>query len=146
EPLLVALLLGAVWAAIDGRRRTVLALGTAGCLLRPECWPFLALWALWACRRDPGLRLPALAAAALIPLAWFVPDLIGAGTPLEGSETARQGGLEPLDALRAIGRALAAPLAAAWLGLALLLATARGRPERPLDLLLAGALAWIGLV
>ncbi len=146
EPLLVALVLGAVWAALDERRGWALGLGTAAALLRPECWPFLAVWAWFATREHPRLRAAAIAVAVLIPLAWFVPDIVGAGTPLEGGETARAGGIEPLDGLEVLGRALAAPLAAAWIGVALLLWRERDGLDRPLAILLAGAGAWIGLV
>ena len=155
EPLLVALVLGAIWAALDERREWVLALGTAAALLRPEVWPFLALGAYLASREHPRLRAASIAVAILVPLAWFVPDIVGAGTPLEGGETARAGGIEPLDGLAVLGRALAAPLAACWIGLALLLW--RGdfvnqwfaktpRYDRALAILLAGAIAWILLV
>jgi hypothetical protein len=161
DPLLVSLLLGAIWAALDGRQGLALGLGTIAALLRPECWPFLALYALTG-RDDPRLRLGAIFAAVLIPVAWFVPDILGAGTPLEGSETARMGGLELVDAAEVLGRALAAPLLAVWVGLALLLAGSaaavspamrmKRRPrwrwgvEPPLAVLLLGALAWVGLV
>ncbi|HKO39445.1 MAG TPA: hypothetical protein VJU14_13860 [Solirubrobacterales bacterium] len=146
EPLLVALVLGAIWAALDERRAVALGLGTAAALLRPECWPFLVLWAFYATKGRPRLRAAAIAAAVLVPLAWLVPDLVGAGNPLEGGETARAGGIEPVDGLEVLGRALAAPLAAAWVGLALLLWRERGGLDRPLAILLAGAGAWILLV
>jgi hypothetical protein len=146
EPLLVALVLGAIWAALDERRGLALGLGTVAALLRPECWPFLLVWAFYATRDRPRLRVAAIAAAVLIPLAWLVPDLVGAGNPLEGGETARAGGIEPLDGLEVLGRALAAPLAAAWVGLALLLWRERDELDRPLQVLLAGAGAWILLV
>jgi hypothetical protein len=155
EPLLVALVLGAIWAALDERRSWVLGLGTAAALLRPEVWPFLALWAYFASRDRPGLRAAAILVAISVPLAWFVPDLLGAGNPLEGGETARAGGIEPLDGLTVLGRALAAPLAACWIGLALLLwrgdfvnhgLTKAPRDDRALPILLAGATAWILLV
>ena len=158
EPLLVALVLGAVWAALDDRRGVVLGLGAAAALLRPEVWPFLALWAFYASRERPRLRAAAIVVAVLIPLAWFVPDIVGAGTPLQGGETARAGGIEPLDGLAVLGRAIAAPLAAAWLGLALLLwrgdfvkqwftkAPRAAGLDRTLTILLAGASAWILLV
>lgn len=156
EPLLVALVLGAVWAALDERPGRVLGLGAAAALLRPECWPFLAVWAYLAIRDHPRLRVAALAVAVAVPLVWFVPDLVGAGNPFEGGETARAGGIEPLDGLEVLGRALAAPLAAAWIGVALLLWQwhARARPrlldppgdDRPLAVLLAGAAAWVLLV
>lgn len=146
EPLLVALVLGAIWAALDERPGRVLGLGTAAALLRPEVWPFLAVWAWFATRERPRLRAAAIAIAIFVPLAWFVPDIVGAGTPLEGGETARAGGIEPLDALEVLGRALAAPLAAAWLGIALLLWRERDGLGQPLRVLLAGAGAWIALV
>lgn len=152
EPLLVALVLGAIWAALDERPGPALGLGTAAALLRPECWPFLALWAFYATKERPRLRAAAIAAAVLIPLAWFVPDIVGAGNPLEAGETARAGGIEPLDGLKVLGRALAAPLAAAWIGVALLLWTRRGEEgrrsdlDRPLAILLAAAGAWVLLV
>lgn len=146
EPLLVALVLGAIWAALDERRGVALGLGTAAALLRPECWPFLVLWAFYASRERPRLRAAAIAVAVLVPLAWLVPDLVGAGNPLEGGETARAGGIEPLDGLEVLGRALVAPLAAAWIGLALLLWREGDQLARPLKILLAGAGAWIALV
>jgi hypothetical protein len=146
EPLLVALALAAIWAALDKRPGVALGLGTAAALLRPECWPFLLVWAYYATRERPRLRLAAIVVAVLVPLAWLVPDLVGAGNPLEGGETARAGGIEPLDGLEVLGRALAAPLAAAWVGLALLLWRERDELDRPLQVLLAGAAAWIVLV
>jgi hypothetical protein len=156
EPLLVALILGAIWAALDERREWVLALGTAAALLRPEAWPFLALYGLSVRGHHPRLRAATIAIAILVPVAWFVPDILGAGTPLEGSETARAGGIEPLDGLEVLGRALAAPLAACWIGLALLLwrgdfvnqwfAKTPRPADRPVAVLFAGAVAWILLV
>lgn len=148
EGLLVALVLGAFALGLEGRTRAALWVGTAASLLRPECWPFLAIWAWREARREPGLRIHALAAAVVIPVAWFVPDLFAAGTPLEGSETARQGGIELGEVGQVAGRALAAPLAAIWVGVALFLIQRRrdSDPDRALTVLLLGALAWIALV
>jgi hypothetical protein len=155
EPLLVALVLGAIWAALDERREWALGLGAAAALLRPECWPFLALWAYFASRGHPRLRAATIAVAIVVPVAWFVPDIVGAGNPLEGGETARAGGLEPLDGLAVLGRAFVAPLAACWIGLALLLwqgalvdhrLTKAPSYDRDLAILLAGAGTWILLV
>ena len=146
EPLLVALVLGAIWAALDERPGWVLGLGAAAALLRPEVWPFLAVWAWFDVQGRPHLHAAAVAVAILVPLVWFVPDLVGAGNPFEGGETARAGGIEPLDGLEVLGRALIAPLAAAWIGVALLLWRKRDGLDRPLAILLAGATAWIVLV
>jgi len=183
EPMGVALILAAVAVALERRPVAALWLGAAASLLRPECWAFLAAWAVWEIRRErrgeavremPGrgeessLLSHALAAAILIPLAWFAPDLIGAGNPLEGSETARNGGLELSEIADVFGRALIAPLAAIWIGVALFARQADGATFCPLYRgtkrctrggegvrpggdavvwgLLAGAFAWIALV
>jgi hypothetical protein len=145
EPLLVALVLGAIWLALERRPRGALWLGVAASLLRPECWPFLAVWAWREAARMPGLRPHAVAGAVLIPLLWFVPDLLGAGDPLSGSQTARGDEIEPGEALEVLGRAATAPLAAAWLGAGLLLAERRPG-DRAARVLLLGAAAWVGLV
>jgi hypothetical protein len=136
--------------ALERRPVGALWLGVAASLLRPECWPFLAAWAIWEMRGNPRLRPHAITAAILIPLAWFVPDLIGAGNPLEGSETARNGGWELGEVAEVFGRALAAPLAAIWIGVVLFLTTggADVRPGRDVVVwvLLVGVLAWVALV
>lgn len=145
EPLLVALVLGAVGAALERRDALALWLGVGAALLRPECWPFLAIWAFWAQRQRASLRPHALLALLLLPAAWFLPDLLGSGDALSGSRTARGDGFELGEAAEVLGRALAAPLAAAWAGLALLLLTRRRGERLSLTLALAAA-AWIGLV
>ena len=155
EPMGVALVLGAAALALQRRPGGALWLGVAASLLRPECWPFLVAWAIWEMRRNPRLRPHAIAAAILIPLAWFVPDLIGAGNPLEGSETARNGGLELSEIAEVLGRALIAPLAAIWIGVALFLApqTSGATHLRPISPSLrftgvgrelVGAMRWFG--
>lgn len=148
EPLLVALVLGAIGLALGGRPRAALWLGALASLLRPECWPFLVLWAWREVKRDPRLRADAAVAAVLIPLAWFLPDLLGAGNPLEGSETARQGGIELMEVAEVLGRALTAPLAGVWIGVALFLSrrSSDRHSEAVLRILLAAAVGWVAVV
>ena len=115
EPLLVALVLGAVLAALDGRSRLALALAGLAALVRPEVWPFLALYGVWAWRAEPRLR-PWLAALALaVPALWLAPDLLTAGGAPGGGERALRGDGSALAAIgEALWRAAAMPLAAAW--------------------------------
>jgi hypothetical protein len=47
EPILAAVVLWAFERHLDGRRDHALYLGVAAALLRPEAWPFLALYGLW---------------------------------------------------------------------------------------------------
>ena len=149
EPLLVALVLGAVAAELCGRPRVALGLALAASLIRPEAWPFAIVYGVVAVRRDRRLRVPVIAGALMIPLAWFLPELLSTGDPVTGAEIAREGsGSPPVEALEVVGRALIAPLAAVWVGLVLLVSDWRcrgGAPEVE-RVLLIGALAWIGLV
>jgi hypothetical protein len=89
EPLLVSLVLGAVAAELERRRRLALALGFLAALLRPEAWPFLLAYGYWAGEGDRGLRRPAIALAAAVPLLWLVPDLVASGSALTGADVAR---------------------------------------------------------
>jgi hypothetical protein len=148
EPLLVALVLGAIGAALERRSVLALWLGFGAALLRPEAWPFLFAWGIWQGRREERLRPQLLVVVLLLPLAWFVPDLLGAGDPFAGARNARGGPIEPLEALTVLGRTLAAPLAAAWVGLVLFarLRDPARDEDRVLIALAAAALAWIGLV
>lgn len=85
--------------------------------------------------------------SALVLVLWFVPDLLGSGNPFEGALRARQSTGAPAgEALEAIGRAAAMPLAALWF-LAVWFAYRELRIGRRFPAaMLAGAGAWIGLV
>ena len=139
EPLLVALVLGALRAQLGDRPRVALLLGALAALVRPEVWPLLAAYGLWCGRADPAAR-PLLAALALaLPVAWLGPDLLAAGDAVGSAGRAQRDGGGPAEAL---ARAAALPLAAAW---ALALVAVAGRDRRVLALG-AGALAWIAIV
>jgi len=123
EPLLVALVLGAIAAEFRGRPRLALVLALGAALIRPEAWPFALAYGVLAVRRDPGLRAGVIAGAVLVPVAWFMPDLISTGDAATGAEIAREGsGSPPAEMLEVLGRALIAPLAAVWAGVILLVA------------------------
>ena len=147
EPLLVSLVLGAVAAELERRRRLALALGFLAALLRPEAWPFLLAYGYWAGEGDRGLRGPAIALAVAVPLLWLVPDLVASGSALTGADVARGDPDSPLGgALDVLARALAAPLAAAWVAALGLCHWSWTRGERLPAVLLGGAAAWIVMV
>ncbi len=147
EPLLTALVLGAVAAEMEGRRRVALVLGFLAALLRPEAWPFLLAYGCWAAAADAALRRRAILLAAAVPLLWLVPDLIASGSVFTGAEIAQGDPDSPLGgALEVLERALTAPLAAAWVAALLLCRSAWLRDDRLPAALLGGAAAWIVLV
>jgi hypothetical protein len=80
EGLLVAVVLGAILAQLDGRRRLAFACGIAAGLLRPEAWPFILVYAGWLAWRG-GLRERVAVAVglAILPLAWLLPEKWGSG-------------------------------------------------------------------
>jgi hypothetical protein len=88
EPLLAAVALWAFERHLDGRRDHALYLGVAAALLRPEAWPFLALYGLWLWFAEPRLRLRMVGFAALIPALWFLPEWWGAGDPFRAGARA----------------------------------------------------------
>jgi hypothetical protein len=92
EGILVALCLWAIERHLDGRRRDAFLLGVAAALLRPEVWPFIALYGLYliiAERTLKSLLLVAGGGIALI-LLWFVPEYLGSGDFLRAAARARQ--------------------------------------------------------
>ena len=133
EPLLVALVLGAVRAGLAGRVRATLALLALAALVRPEAWPLLAAYGLWCGRARPLAALLVLG----VPVLWLAPELLGAGGG--GAGRAQRGTGDPLEAL---GWAAVLPLAVAW---PLALVAVRGGTVA-VRRLAAGGLAWIAVV
>jgi hypothetical protein len=152
EPLLVAVVLGAVERHLAGRRGQALALGFAASLLRPECLPFLGLYVLYLYWRRP-LRLAAVAVLlALVPVCWLLPEKIGAGDWFHGakiatmSKEAHQIQAVAHPALTSLWRCLTlAPVPIALAAAFALVLAARRRQLLPL-VLGAWALAWFVLV
>jgi hypothetical protein len=88
EPLLAAVFLWAFERHLDGRRDHAFYLGVAGALLRPEVWPFLALYCLWLWFAEPRLRWRMIFGWLLIPALWFLPEWWGAGDPFRAGSRA----------------------------------------------------------
>jgi hypothetical protein len=147
DPPLVALVLGAVLAALRGRPRLALALAGAAALVRPEVWPLLAVYGAWCWRALPQTRSLLAGLAVGVPALWFVPDLLGSGSAGAGGRAlGREGAGGGIDAsLQALGRAALMPLFAAW-PLAVLAVWRRRGTDRTMQILGAGALGWIAIV
>jgi hypothetical protein len=71
DPMIVSLCLAAIDCHLCGRRRLALVLGALAALGRPEVWPFFGLYAVWAWRRVPELRLLIAALVVAILALWF---------------------------------------------------------------------------
>jgi hypothetical protein len=89
EGILAGALLWAIAAHLAGRHRAAVLLLLVAALLRPEVWPFLILYGVWAWRADRAARPALVLAAVLVPVLWFGPDVTGAGGALGASDAAR---------------------------------------------------------
>lgn len=104
EPLLVLLLIAAIYRHLDGRRLQALALGALVGLGRPEIWPLLLFYAVVLWRGLPGRRLAIAGLVSVVPVLWFGGDLLGSGDAFHGREVAGRvsARLDPLDVLAAV--------------------------------------------
>ncbi len=89
EPMLVGLSLWAVDRHLAGKRGAAFLLGVAAALIRPEAWPFIAIYGVWLFVREPRLRFLVLLGWLSIPVLWFVPPWISSGDPLLASVHAK---------------------------------------------------------
>lgn len=71
DTMIAALCLGAVDCHLSKRPRLAFALGALASLGRPEVWPFLGLYSLWAWFRLPAMRWLIIAGVLAIVLLWF---------------------------------------------------------------------------
>ncbi|MEA2356912.1 MAG: hypothetical protein QOI62_172 [Solirubrobacteraceae bacterium] len=156
EPLLVALVLGALLLHLEGRTGLALSLGVMAALLRPETWPFLIAFALWTSRgAGAGRRAVTLGALAVVPVLWFGGDWLGSGSPWTGGRLARvsqeaqalgAGTLRPAAALLVMGRGVGLVAPPLLVGVLVAVAGPDDPRRRALRALAAGALALIALV
>ncbi|HEY1358838.1 MAG TPA: hypothetical protein VGF21_11085, partial [Thermoleophilaceae bacterium] len=134
-----------------GARNHAVVLGFLACLLRPEIFPFLALYGLVLWQTEPALRMLIAGLAMALPLLWLVPEWIGSGDPFGGASQARsepswslslhdQPWLAVLDRWQRMAGLPLELAALAWIGFAL------RRRERTALVLAGVGLAWLGLV
>ena len=147
EPVLMALLLGAVEAHLAGRRRLALALGVLAGLVRPEVWAFLVLYGIWLLRKDGKRALLPLSVGGLVELGgWFGVPAIAGGDPLQASHRARvyTEALVPLDEFaRRVATELPWP---AWAMIALGIAATVRLRNSLLTAFTAAGLGWLVVV
>jgi hypothetical protein len=147
DPMIVALCLGAIDCHLSGRHRWAFACAALASLGRPEIWPFLGLYSIWAWRALPSMRRLIVAGIALLVVLWFgIPALTSrspfvAGTNALGSGRALHNDrvLGTIDRFLDLHETALELVALLSVGLALL------RRDRVTLMLAAGALAWVVL-
>ncbi len=71
DPLIMTLCLAAIDCHLAGRRRLAFVMLVLAALGRPEAWVFAGLYAIWAWRAVPGMRVLTVLGVALVPAFWF---------------------------------------------------------------------------
>jgi hypothetical protein len=89
EPLMVALIAGAVLADDAGAGRTAAVLTFAAALVRPEVWPFALIYGAWRVGRDRRRAVVLVACVVVVLGAWAVPELLHTGATAVGAATGK---------------------------------------------------------
>ncbi len=92
DPMIVSLCLGAIDCHLSERPRWAFVLGTLAALGRPEVWPFLGLYAVWAWRTIPSMRWLIGSGFAAIILLWFGIPALTSRTPFVSASNAMDSG------------------------------------------------------
>ena len=88
DPMVVSLCLAAIAFHLSRRIRVAFVMLVLAALGRPEVWPFVAVYAVWAWRAIPSLRVLLAAGVTAIPASWFVIPALTAKSWLVGSQLA----------------------------------------------------------
>ena len=145
DPMIVALLLGAIDFQLAGSPRAALVFGTLAGLGRPEVWPFLGLYGVWLWRRDPRLRPLIAGCGAATLLLWFGIPALTSRTPFVAASNAQGSGraLHGTKVLGTIGRFLGLEEPGIELAALAGVVLAYLRRDRTTLLLAAGVIGWV---
>ena len=71
DPMIVSLCLAAIDCHLHRRHRWAFALAILAGLGRPEAWPFIGVYSIWAWRSIPQMRRMIVLGLLVLPLLWF---------------------------------------------------------------------------
>jgi len=90
DPMLVTFFLLAIDTHMCGRSRWAFAFLWLCSLGRPETWPFLGLYTLWAWREVPSMRIMMVVGLLLIPFLWFGIPVLSGNPPFVAGQLAQK--------------------------------------------------------
>ncbi len=145
DTMIVSLCLAAIDCYLCGRYRWAFWLWVLGSLGRPEVWPFLGLYAVWAWRAIPSMRRMMVLGLLLQPLFWFgIPALTAKSAFIAGSNALHSPReLHSNKVFGTIDRFFKLHEAPMWIAAALATMLALYRRNRFVLLLAAGTMAWV---
>jgi hypothetical protein len=145
DTMIAALCLGAIDCHLSGRPRWAFVLGGLAALGRPEVWPFLAVYSIWAWRAIPAMRWLIGVGIAVIAAMWFGIPALTSRSPFVAASNAFGSGRR-LKADRVFGtidRFLDLHETPLELAALVSLAVAAIRRDLTTLALAAGAVAWV---
>ncbi|MGO9751725.1 MAG: hypothetical protein ACLP8S_15350 [Solirubrobacteraceae bacterium] len=89
DPMLVTFVLLAIDLHMSGRHRGAFAALWLASLGRPETWPFIGLYSIWAWRAVPSMRKLILAGLFLVAFMWFGFPLLSGNSPFTSADLAQ---------------------------------------------------------
>jgi hypothetical protein len=92
DPMIVALVLGAIDLHLSGRPRAAFVLAVLAGLGRPEAWPFEGLYAIWLWIRVPRARVLVIGATVVSLLLWFGIPALTSRSPFVAASNAYKSG------------------------------------------------------
>jgi hypothetical protein len=92
DPMIVALCLGAIYLHMTGHHRWAFVFAALAALGRPEVWPFVGLYTIWAWRAIPSMRWLLIAGGAAVLLLWFGVPALSSRSPFVAANNAMGSG------------------------------------------------------
>jgi hypothetical protein len=145
DPMIVTFVLAAIDCHLRGRYRWALAFGVLAGLGRPEAWPFLGLYGVWAWLRVPSMRWFIYGSLVVILFMWFGIPWITNHRPLVAGQLALKSPreLHHNKVMGTIDRFTELHYLPIWIAAAFAVGLAAVRRSRLVLGLAAGAAAWV---
>jgi hypothetical protein len=145
DPMLVTFVLAAIDMFMLGRYRWTLVLGVLAALGRPEVWPFLGLFMIWAWFKLPSIRWMLIAGAGVVVFMWFGIPTITNGRPNISGQLAKLSprALHHNQLSGTLGRFTELEYLPVWIATLGTIAWAALRRRYTILLLAAGAAVWV---
>ena len=145
DPMLVTFCLAAIDMFLLGRYRWTLVFGVLAALGRPEVWPFLGVFMIWAWLKIPSMRWWLLGGVAVVAFMWFGIPTITNHRPNIAGELAKQSPRELRHnrVFGTLGRFGELEYIPVWIAAAFAVLVAAVRRNILVLALAAGALLWV---
>ncbi len=145
DPMIVTFCLAGIDMGLCGRYRWAFVFGVLAALGRPEVFPFLGLFTLWAWFRVPAMRLMLCGGIALVAFMWFGIPWITNGRPNIAGQLALRSPreLRQNKVTGTLGRFTELEYLPVWIAALLTVALAAVRRNRVVLALAAGVVTWV---